>query len=291
MNNKNNYKLIPVTFSISGYVKVYDQPTLEEANKAVLSDLENYAPVDNVGCLSFDKMDKDGLQYVEGSLEVCYKTAEELRAHKVFMLMHALFDDKAIINTQTGKIYIPDISVEPFWFHGFNVKQLEEIEIVQALESYDDNPVSMYCLENYPAAGTCAPGRLGWIPLDLDEDADAGTIREAILDFMNSLSSEEIDSLMTEDDYIDLKRNAIKEKKESEKEEEDKLFESVLRVKDWVYTPRFCTVQIKEVFDSESELRDAGYTEPTYYRDATYTVLGKSLDMYHMEFAAGKKTK
>lgn len=57
---------------------------------------------------------------------------------------------------------------------------------------------------------------------------------------------------------------------------------------DRVYTPRFCNVTIKEVFESESEARENGYTEPTYYK-GDYVVLGKSIDMYHMVFAAAKR--
>lgn len=58
-----------------------------------------------------------------------------------------------------------------------------------------------------------------------------------------------------------------------------------MKIGDFVYTPRFCTVQIKEIFASEAEARAAGYREPTYY-SGEYIILGKSLDMYHMEFAA-----
>lgn len=57
---------------------------------------------------------------------------------------------------------------------------------------------------------------------------------------------------------------------------------------DYVYTPRFCTVKIEEVFESEMEARESGYTEPTYYQ-GEYEILGESLDMYHMKFAAVKK--
>ena len=56
-----------------------------------------------------------------------------------------------------------------------------------------------------------------------------------------------------------------------------------------VYTPRFCTVVIKEVFDSEQEAKKEGYQEPTFYEDPEYGIRGKSIDMYHMEFAAFKK--
>lgn len=52
------------------------------------------------------------------------------------------------------------------------------------------------------------------------------------------------------------------------------------------YTPRFCTVTVDEVFSSKDEARAAGYTEPTYYAKDGYEIYGKSLDMYHMVFAA-----
>ena len=61
-----------------------------------------------------------------------------------------------------------------------------------------------------------------------------------------------------------------------------------MKIGDRVYTPRFCTVTVKEVFETESEARDAGYTEPTYYEKDGYKVLGKTLDQYHMIFAAAK---
>ena len=62
-----------------------------------------------------------------------------------------------------------------------------------------------------------------------------------------------------------------------------------MKIGDKVYTPRFCTVQIKEIFSSVFEARERGYTEPTYYADYEFVVVGKSLDMYHMEFAAYRK--
>lgn len=62
-----------------------------------------------------------------------------------------------------------------------------------------------------------------------------------------------------------------------------------LRAGDMAYTPRFCTVTVKEVFDSRNAAESAGYTEQTYYEDGSYGILGKSLDLYHMEFAAYKK--
>ncbi len=58
-----------------------------------------------------------------------------------------------------------------------------------------------------------------------------------------------------------------------------------IKIGDYVYTPRFCTVQISKVFESEKEARSCGYCEPTYY-EGSHVILGKALDLYHMEFAA-----
>ena len=59
-----------------------------------------------------------------------------------------------------------------------------------------------------------------------------------------------------------------------------------MNIGDHVRTPRFCTVRINEMFDSKTELVEAGYTEPTHYDNGDYEIRGKSLDMYHMVFAA-----
>ena len=56
-----------------------------------------------------------------------------------------------------------------------------------------------------------------------------------------------------------------------------------------VETPRFCTVKIEEVFETQTEAMAAGFTEPTFYENPEYGILGKSLDLYHMEFAAFRK--
>lgn len=63
-----------------------------------------------------------------------------------------------------------------------------------------------------------------------------------------------------------------------------------MNIGDRIYTPRFCTVRIKEIFESREAARENGYKEPTYYDDNTeWGVVGKSLDMYHMVFAAYRK--
>ena len=63
-----------------------------------------------------------------------------------------------------------------------------------------------------------------------------------------------------------------------------------MKTGDTVKVPRFLRVRINEVFNSEQEAREAGYTETTHYwDDPEYGIYGKSLDMYHMVFAAFKK--
>lgn len=64
-----------------------------------------------------------------------------------------------------------------------------------------------------------------------------------------------------------------------------------MKIGDRYNTPRFCTVRISAMFNSRKEAEDAGYKEPTYWDNAEYGILGKSLDMYHMEFAGYKKEK
>ena len=61
-----------------------------------------------------------------------------------------------------------------------------------------------------------------------------------------------------------------------------------MKIGDSVYTPRFCTVRINAIFENEAEARAAGFCEPTYY-EGDHVILGKVLDMYSMEFAAGPK--
>lgn len=54
-------------------------------------------------------------------------------------------------------------------------------------------------------------------------------------------------------------------------------------------TPRFCTVRICAMFNSRKEAEDAGFKEPTYWDNDVYGILGRSIDMYHMEFAGYRK--
>lgn len=62
-----------------------------------------------------------------------------------------------------------------------------------------------------------------------------------------------------------------------------------MKIGDIIYTPRFCTVRIKEIFENKEAARKNGYEEPTYYDDPEWGIVGKSLDMYHMAFAAYRK--
>lgn len=59
---------------------------------------------------------------------------------------------------------------------------------------------------------------------------------------------------------------------------------------DQVYTPRFCTVRIQEVFETAKEACAEGYTEPTHYdNDPEYTIQGKHTGLNRMKFAAIRK--
>lgn len=58
-----------------------------------------------------------------------------------------------------------------------------------------------------------------------------------------------------------------------------------------VYTPRFCTVVIEDVFATKKSAEDAGYVEPTHYHKNGYGILGKMVGVNLMEFAAYKDEK
>jgi len=56
---------------------------------------------------------------------------------------------------------------------------------------------------------------------------------------------------------------------------------------DRIYTPRFCTVEIKEVYTDKHQAYKDGFKEPTYYdKEPNYEVLGKSIGENRMIFAA-----
>ena len=67
-----------------------------------------------------------------------------------------------------------------------------------------------------------------------------------------------------------------------------------IRVGMRIHTPRFLTVTIDALYTSEAAAMADGYVEPTHYewQDLGYivegvnNVMGKSLDIYHMSFAA-----
>ena len=56
-----------------------------------------------------------------------------------------------------------------------------------------------------------------------------------------------------------------------------------------VSTPRFCTVTISAIFEHAEDAAKCGYVEPTHTNMPDWDIKGKSIDMYHMEFAAIKK--
>ena len=62
-----------------------------------------------------------------------------------------------------------------------------------------------------------------------------------------------------------------------------------MKAGDQIRTPRFCTVEIEKVFESKEEAFKNGFSDPTNDEDCEWDVLGTSIDMYHMKFAAGKK--
>ena len=131
-----------------------------------------------------------------------------MKRNKIQALAEAALINKSIVNANTNTIYIPDITIEPNRFHGFNVKKLKEEEITNALSDGEDteNLITMYCMDTYPAAGTCSSDRMGWIPMDLEPDDDDSIVEDAIVEFLSNLSDDEIGSLMTEEEFIERKR-------------------------------------------------------------------------------------
>jgi hypothetical protein len=58
---------------------------------------------------------------------------------------------------------------------------------------------------------------------------------------------------------------------------------------DYVYTPRFCSVEIEKVYrNNNGKAQKDGYYEPTYYNDGTYKIYGKHTGKDLMTFAAIK---
>ena len=56
-----------------------------------------------------------------------------------------------------------------------------------------------------------------------------------------------------------------------------------------IYTERFCNVIISAMFSDPEDATECGYTEPTYTSVDGWDIKGKSIDCYHMVFAAIKK--
>ena len=61
-----------------------------------------------------------------------------------------------------------------------------------------------------------------------------------------------------------------------------------MKIGDYIMTPRFLTVKISAIFETMEEARAEGFTEPTHYTGAEYSITGKSPDINHMVFAAIK---
>lgn len=62
-----------------------------------------------------------------------------------------------------------------------------------------------------------------------------------------------------------------------------------MKIGDWIDTPRFCKVKIKDIFDDIDKCYQAGYIEPTYYKGYDYEILGKIIGLNRMTFAAVQK--
>lgn len=56
-----------------------------------------------------------------------------------------------------------------------------------------------------------------------------------------------------------------------------------------IYTPRFCTVRIDEIFKNYAEAVQHGYGQPTYYRKGGYSIIGKCIEDNCMVFAEYKE--
>lgn len=63
----------------------------------------------------------------------------------------------------------------------------------------------------------------------------------------------------------------------------------MVKVGDYIDTPRFCAVLIEKVFDSEAVARQDGYHEPTHFDGPLYRIYGKHTGINRMVFAAVKK--
>ena len=63
-----------------------------------------------------------------------------------------------------------------------------------------------------------------------------------------------------------------------------------MKIGERIYTPRFCTVTIKGIYNNKENARADGFTEPTHYHSEDgYTILGKSVGVNQMIFAGVKE--
>lgn len=102
-------------------------------------------------------------------------------------------------------------------------------------------------------------------------------------------------SFITEERRQDLYREAERLKPAGHNaEEHGQKIEDLIALKlhpgDYVDTPRFCHVQLEQVYRDEAEMRQDGYTEPTDYRGSEYVVCGKSVGLNRMIFAVALKS-
>ena len=62
-----------------------------------------------------------------------------------------------------------------------------------------------------------------------------------------------------------------------------------MKIGDWIDTPRFCKVKIREIFDTETTAKEFGFYEPTHYKNPEFDILGKHTGTNTMIFAAIRK--
>lgn len=65
--------------------------------------------------------------------------------------------------------------------------------------------------------------------------------------------------------------------------------ENEIKVGDKVKTPRFLTIRIAAMFESVKLAESCGFTEPTHFENDRYEILGKSIGLNLMIFAAVEK--
>ena len=92
-------------------------------------------------------------------------------------VIDALVNEESIYDTKNKELYIPDVSVEPYRYHGFQILRVKisEQEILEKIKKY--STMEMWALDEFPAPGTAAPNKLlfralddYWFPDDDDRD-------------------------------------------------------------------------------------------------------------------------